>query len=45
MTIDEAISHAREVAEKKRIKAKLSPKDSVNVHIKTSYLNPHIHYI
>ena len=38
MTIDEAISHAREVAEKKRRKAKLSPKDSVNVHIKSDCL-------
>lgn len=38
MTIDEAISHAREVAEKKRRKAKLSPKDSFNVHIKSDCL-------
>lgn len=38
MTIDEAIVHAREVTEKKRRKAKLSPKDSVNVHIKSDCL-------
>lgn len=38
MTIDEAIVHAREVAEKKRRKAELSPKDNANVHIKSDCL-------